>query len=242
LAVSDFYAKYWSDHGFAPEGLPVPQIDALFQQHVTSQSRCLDVGCGDGKRAGTYLCSHAHSYLGVDISAGAVEKARANGFEARQIEDAERLPFEDDSFDLICASEVLEHLFRPDMAGREISRVLVPGGVLVVTVPNVAYWRWRADMAFRGVWNPLGDWGSVEHPWRDAHIRFFTLTALRAMLEECGFEGIEVGGYGGSLDHLGALGRRLKRWGRPFYERFERQHPGLLSWNLYAVARAPAGR
>lgn len=47
----------------------------------------------------------------------------------------EVLPFADASFDRIVASEVLEHVVRPEAAIAEISRVLAPGEIAVVTVP-----------------------------------------------------------------------------------------------------------
>ena len=48
-------------------------------------------------------------------------------------------------FTVVVCFEVLEHLFAPHLAVAEMHRVLEPGGVLIATVPNVAYWRRRLD-------------------------------------------------------------------------------------------------
>jgi SAM-dependent methyltransferase len=235
MTVSDFYTDYWSDTGFAPPGVRQPELEEAFRRFVTPDKRAIDVGCGDGIRGGSYLREHGRRYVGVDIGPGAIERARANGFDARQIETAEKLPFDDASFDLVCCSEVLEHLLRPDLAVREMARVLAPGGVMILTVPNVAYWRWRLGMLIGGTWNPLGDDESLERPWRDPHIRFFTPTTLAAMLGECGLVDLEVTGHGGAP-------RRLPARSQALYDGLaERRFSSALAWTLRATARTPSG-
>src|SRR5581483_8007533 len=105
------------------------------------------------------------------------------------------LPFADDSFDFAVSIEVLEHLFEPQKAIAEIHRVLRPGGKLIVTVPNVSHWRNRVDLGVFGRWNPRGDHLSASQPWRDAHIRFFTVRTLGKLVEGCAFEIVARGGF-----------------------------------------------
>ncbi|WP_159013264.1 class I SAM-dependent methyltransferase [Acidisoma sp. S159] len=52
-------------------------------------------------------------------------------------QDIERMTFEDESFDMFVTQDVFEHIFRPDLAIREIERVLKPGGYYIMTVPLV---------------------------------------------------------------------------------------------------------
>lgn len=181
------------------------------------------------------LLSHGASYVGVDISHAAVAAARGIGLDARVIDDAAALPFDSESFDFVLCIEVLEHLFRPDLAASEIARVLRPGGTVLITVPNVAYWRRRADMAVLGRWVAGGD--IMATPWRDPHIRFFQMSALRRMLERTGFETVEVGGHGGAILSDIPLLRRLYRGeASKLYKRVERVAPSLLAVRLHAVA------
>lgn len=202
MAVKDYYEAYWSPEGTGTAAYIelYPELRQILEAHIPRMADCLDVGCGTGRVCGLWLRDHARNYVGVDISANAVAEARASGLDARVIEDAASLPFADDSFDAVVCTEVLEHLFAPHRAARELCRVLRPGGVVIVTVPNVAYWRRRAELLF-GHWNPTGDHLSTQQPWRDPHIRFFNPRSLRAMLQEAGFCSIAVGGHLGTFVH-----------------------------------------
>jgi SAM-dependent methyltransferase len=198
----------------------------------------LDAGCGDGRRYGNWLASLAGEYRGLDISENAVMAARARGLDAVRAADITHLPFPDGWFDACVCVEVLEHLAFPLDCARELWRVLKPGGVLIATVPNTAYWRRRIDFALLGRWHPLGNLDGARRPWDDAHLRFFTRKTFARMLTEAGFKA-EVFGVGGSL--LGDLPWVVRRFGsetlsKPF--RFlEVVMPSLFGANLAAVAR-----
>jgi SAM-dependent methyltransferase len=161
------------------------------------------------------------------------------GLDSAKIPDATCLPFSDGSFDAAACIEVLEHLFEPQRAVSEVLRVLRPGGVLIVTVPNIAYWRWRLDLALLGRWNPLGDTLAVREPWRDPHIRFFNPKTLRQMLVAAGFNPVEVRGHGGRfLGDLPWVGRKVRGLigPSPMYRGMERLLPSLFAYRLHAVA------
>ena len=86
-------------------------------------------------------------------------------------------------------------MFDPLAAVVEIHRVLAPAGTLVVTVPNVASWRNRLDLALLGRWHPGGDDdSSVQAVARSASALFRTRRSLQRMLREAGFSNVKVGG------------------------------------------------
>ena len=231
--VAGYYDAYW---GAADEPFyePDPALAERILADVGPQTDCLDVGCGAARSYAPELARRGGSYVGVDVSATAVEAARAAGLDARVIDDAADLPFPDDAFDLVTCIEALEHLFEPERAAAEIRRVLRPGGRLVASAPNVAYWRLRASLA-AGVWNPLGDERSVEAPWRDPHIRFFTPRTLERMLRTAGFSAVEAGGHGGRFrDHLTT--RPTAHGQSALYRLAERRAPGLFGLTIHAVA------
>jgi len=234
-----YYEAYWSPDGYRPRGELEPRVRRLIETHIVgAATRCLDVGCGDGVRYGTWLRERVGEYVGVDISRTAVEAARGLGLTVRQIDDVSELPFPDATFDAAICLEVLEHLYQPQLAASELLRVLRPGGVLIVTVPNIAYWRRRLDLFLFGRWNPIGDDLSSDQPWRDPHIRFFTPRTLRRMLSRAGFDPVAVGGHDGALvrDITG-----LRRLAGPMpsrpYRSVERLVPGLFGHRIYGVAR-----
>jgi SAM-dependent methyltransferase len=240
MSTDAYYDDYWG-RGVYPEGSGVSGgVLALLEPHATPSTHCLDVGCGNGRAAGAWLKPRVASYIGVDVSSVAVEEARSLGLDARVIEDATKLPFDDESFDLVVCVEVLEHLLRPDHAATEMLRVLKPGGVLVATVPNAVFWRRRLD-AVVGRWHPLGDELSLDQPWRDPHLRFFTPTTFWTMIATAGFEDVHVSGHDGGLLRELPVVRRFGRGGvSSLYRRLERVSPALLAQRINCVARKPA--
>lgn len=235
-SASRYYDEYWA-RGVIPAGSDLaPRLAQLLSAAAGPGVRCLDVGCGNGHGPGTFLRPRVGTYVGVDVSARAVDEARALGLDARLVDDAAELPFTDGAFDLVVCVEVLEHLLRPDRAAREIARVLAPGGTLIATVPNTAYWRRRLD-ALLGRWHPMGDALSVSQPWRDPHLRFFTRGTLGAMLAATGFADVRVSGHGGGVVRELPLVRGLGHGGvSRTYQRLERRAPALLAARLNAVA------
>jgi methionine biosynthesis protein MetW len=233
-----YYDSYWETEGWQ---LTLPaELRELLAEHVGADDRCLDVGCGDGQTTGVWLQEHAGSYVGVDVSESAVRMAAERGLDARLVDDAAELPFADESFELATGIEVLEHLFEPQKALAEVVRVLRPGGRLIITVPNAAHWRNRVDLAMLGRWNPRGDHLSATQPWRDPHIRFFTVDGVTRLIGRCGFEVLDRGGFVEHplLHHVPGL-RLLSRskTASPIGRKAARLMPRVLSTNAYVVGR-----
>jgi SAM-dependent methyltransferase len=103
-----------------------------------SQIRILDVGCGTG--ANLEMLANFGASEGVDVSDDALEFCRAKGLQVHK-GLAEKLPFEDESFDVVTALDVVEHL-DDDVAGlKEMHRVLKRGGKTLIFVPAFM-WLW----------------------------------------------------------------------------------------------------
>jgi len=241
VAIQEYYEQYWSASGSGFRGRMAQQLGELLRSLVPPEADCLDVGCGDGRTCGAWLAEHARSYVGVDVSATAVDQARLAGLDARVIDDAAELPFAEQSFDFVACVEVFEHLFDAEGAASEIARVLRPGGRVLAQVPNVAHWRHRVDMAVLGRFNPLGDSESLARTWRDPHIRFFTVTTLPRMLTSVGFEIDHVSGGGVSgLRDIPVLRRYARhREAGPVMRRLVEVRPSVFASRVRVVARKP---
>ncbi len=103
----------------------------------------LDAGCGEGFVTAALARRAAHVELtGIDADAEAVAFARAHFGEQARFETGTvyALPFEDDAFDTVLCSEVLEHVRDPDRAMAELCRVARRH--VVVTVPREPYFHW----------------------------------------------------------------------------------------------------
>ena len=146
----------------------------------------LDLGCGGGRH------TFAALERGLDVVAadldGAVLKDVAAFGRAVMAEtagptslscvnaDALRIPFRDESFDRVIASEVFEHIPHDEAAMREVARVLRSGGTAAVTVPRF--------------WPELVCWGLSReyHSNEGGHVRIYRRSQLTARLRAAGLE------------------------------------------------------
>lgn len=161
---------------------------------LPSGERLLDIGCwnGDSLIAMGAPKKFAKVY-GIDISPAAAEEARKKGIEASVVDiDREPLPFADGFFDCVTLLGVLEHLFDPYAVLPKIRRVLKPGGVLIVDVPNVASFSNRVRILIGRV--PVT---SLDPGWDGGHLHYFTPRDLKRFLDGRGFAVVGRGASGG---------------------------------------------
>jgi len=127
----------------------------------------LDIGCGTG--ANLEMLARFGEAEGVDVSTEALAFCRERGLQNVRQGEAEHLPYEDCTFDLVTGLDVVEHL-DDDIAGlREMRRVLRTGGRALLFVP-----------AFKFLWGVQDD---ISH-----HRRRYTLKGLKRVVCEAGFE------------------------------------------------------
>ncbi len=149
-------------------------------------TRFIDVGAGAGRhsyealRRGADVIAFdldAEELKGVEEMFGALEVAGEvppTGTAAVQPGTILDMPYEDGSFDVVLASEILEHVPEDDQAISELVRILRPGGVLAVTVP-----RWLPE---RVCWALSDEY----HANEGGHIRIYKADELRAKVRDAG--------------------------------------------------------
>ena len=198
-----FYDTTWTAKR-APDYLPPVKrdwfhrwiSDPVFNPYVNTRhdvpltllkggTRLLDIGCWDGtflervRKAGLYTELH-----GTDFPKEAVKTACSRGFLARRVDlNVEPFPFEDGFFDSVTMLAVLEHLFDPFSAIREVCRVLRAGGDLVIDVPNVASFTNRCRILMGRL--PVTSTGEG---WDGGHLHYFTKSCFDKFLADEGFE------------------------------------------------------
>jgi len=119
-------------------------VSEAAEAHLFDGCRLLDIGCGSALVADRLVDLPIH-YLGLDYGGHHITYASKKYGDRRQRlrasfvnGAAESLPFASGSIDVVVLSEVIEHLVRPELAVWEISRVLRPGGALVLTTNNAS--------------------------------------------------------------------------------------------------------
>ena len=95
------------------------------------------------------LLKAGHCVLGVDLVPKFVEKAIEKGIEAKvAVVSKDGLPFPEGEIDAVHAGALIEHLYDPEFFLRECHRVLVGGGIIVLSTPNIASLTSRLRMLF----------------------------------------------------------------------------------------------
>lgn len=185
----------------------------------------LDVGAGEGDIA-TLLAQKENTVVCVDIASHAVRKLSARGFKTYQLDvEKDIFPFRRNSFDIVIAGEIIEHLFDPLEFLRKCSTVLKKGGLIVVTTPNLASLGRRILLLIGK--NPYTDpW--VEKAGIGGHIRYYVPATLTQVLSKAGFIAISMTSDIVKFDVTGRL-----------YSRTLAQLFPNIGWGLIAVGRKP---
>lgn len=185
-AIDDYYEQLWER---LPGELESPDFELrrhFLLSEVKGGERALDLGCGTGTFT-AQLASAAARAIGVDVAQGALSRARAAHPELdfRLVPIDGPLPFADGEFELVWASEVLEHVADTQSFLLEVRRVLAPQGRLLLTTPSHG----RLRLALLGIERfsePFGD-----------HLHLYTRRSLIDALSQVGFQRITVGTAGG---------------------------------------------
>jgi 2-polyprenyl-3-methyl-5-hydroxy-6-metoxy-1,4-benzoquinol methylase len=142
----------------------------LFRRYVGGPGRkVLDLGCRDGGLTRTY--ANGNEIVGVDADREALAAAAQLGIETRWADLDEPLTFDEASFDVVVAGELLEHLRDPSRLVSDVRRVLRPGGTFVASVPNA--FRLKNRLRFLLGRNPEDD---------PTHLQMFAPSDVHALL------------------------------------------------------------
>ena len=201
---------------------------AVLQRIPAGTRSLLDIGCGGGVFGAAVKSVLSCSVAGVTHSDAEAGLARQ---QLDRVEVADLNRFEPGGlgrFDCIVCSHVLEHLLDPQQVLSSLRDCLEPAGTVVVALPNVLFWKQRAQF-LRGRFR-YTDGGLMDR----SHIRFFDWDSAQSLVRESGFEVTERAADG--IFPLSRMtGQRLSKWiDRRALSRF----PGMFGVQFVLVAKA----
>lgn len=154
----------------------------VFLDLAAQGKKILEFGCSTGFLS-RHLAERGCTVTGVEIDAEAAEKARqwcdrVLVADLNQPDWADNFPH---NYDTILFGDVLEHLIDPALVLREAAKLLLPGGRVVISLPNIAYWKIRLNLL-------MGKFEYTSVGIMDVtHLRFFTPSTARKLIEESGY-------------------------------------------------------
>jgi 2-polyprenyl-3-methyl-5-hydroxy-6-metoxy-1,4-benzoquinol methylase len=151
-------------------------------------NKVLELGCADGSFS-SLLKKKGFDVYAIDISASAIEKAKQTGIKAEVGNLEERINHNEDYFDIVIATEVIEHLYDTDFFLKEIKRVMKKNGHLFLSTPNLASLKNRIKLLF-GAYPQYMEYRLG--PEQAGHIRAYTPDILRKQIKDNGFDVIRV--------------------------------------------------
>jgi len=187
------------------------------------EDRILEIGCGIGTVVND-LGSKGHDITGIDISCEAIEYGRKKyGDIHLEVQAAETLPYEDESFEVVLSFDLFEHIAAIDKHVSEVRRVLRPGGYYLFQTPNR-----YSNIIYETLWTK-----SLQ--WRQYHPSLHSPGQLRRRMARHGFETqfVKMNPINKftekKLQKLGLLGNILRRVDF-------RRMPLVLQTNLYVIS------
>ncbi|MBY0528803.1 MAG: bifunctional 2-polyprenyl-6-hydroxyphenol methylase/3-demethylubiquinol 3-O-methyltransferase UbiG [Rhabdochlamydiaceae bacterium] len=155
-----------------------PWILETIAEHVGMNKKVLDLGCGGGLLSNT-LALAGHEVTGIDLSMNSLREAQVRDttqsvtYLCRAAED---LPFENNSFDIVAAMDLLEHVDDPKTVIQEVGRVLKPNGLFFFHTFNRNFLSYL--MVIKGI-----DWCVPNAP-KDMHLYSHFITP-RELTQQC---------------------------------------------------------
>ena len=185
MQTKKHYQRYWSGKT-KRESFIDYERNWVLPKIFDKKEKILDLGCGDGAVAEYLEKKLKNKVIGADISNKALKEANSRGIKTVLIDIEKKLPFKDGDFNSVFWGDNVEHLFNPQKTLSEINRVLTGSGRLILSCPNMSYWRYRMYYLLRGEL-PDTEW-TGNSPWNWSHIRFFNLNILGDFLKSESFE------------------------------------------------------
>lgn len=152
----------------------VQYVRSVIAEATGDDKRILDLGCGDGNNL-RWMADLPGALYGSDYNMTRLSRASSVDKARLFLADVTDYPMGDDTFDIILFNHVLEHIPDDGKALAEVRRILKPGGVLILGVPNEGALFWRTAYRLQPQTRENTD-----------HVHFYTPKSVRQKCEDAG--------------------------------------------------------
>jgi len=200
--MSEYYLEYMTDQERFPRaGFNRSKrlfVEETIRARLPAGAKVLDLGCGPGWVSHNLVGDYR--LTGVDVEEDAVRLCRSLYAADYMVGSAFGLSFADNQFDAVIFTEAIEHFVEPEPTLVEITRVLKPGGLALVTTPNYGSLFW---IAIENTWHRF--FGGPCKPYsQDVHPSRFTRRSLAQLMgRHFEVEGVDTVWYGLILTAVG---------------------------------------
>jgi SAM-dependent methyltransferase len=174
-SATENYDDYYTDANLQVSSFIEKRVGEIVGEFASYRqtNRLLDIGFGSAVLM-RVAREQEWDVKGVEVSAPAVSYAQKQGFDVFH-GDLSGANYPDNYFDVITASEIIEHCPEPEILLKEVQRILRPGGLFWATTPAAS------GLSFQLIGLK---WSIISPP---EHLQLFSKRAVKMMLEKCGF-------------------------------------------------------
>jgi predicted TPR repeat methyltransferase len=214
------------------------EVAGIMRVLMPSRSRVLDIGCGTGAVTLVVNRDKDNDLWGIEPDPTRAAIARSRGINVTCGALDQKFLDSHAPFDAIMLADVLEHIAAPGEFMSLALGAVKPGGLVLLSVPNVAHWTVRFGLLF-------GRFDYTETGIRDAtHLRWFTEKTIRKLCQNCGLDVLSMQFSAGNdlLEYRRVLPWRFlpDRLRRPLVRSLTRMAPGLFACQCVISAYVPA--
>jgi 2-polyprenyl-3-methyl-5-hydroxy-6-metoxy-1,4-benzoquinol methylase len=190
----------------------------LLVRFVGNRHRVLELGCSTGYIS-RLLKQNGCSVIGVEVDLKAARLA-ANICDQVLVSDLDKSIWTEqieERFDVVLMGDVLEHLVDPEEVLRSVRRLLLPSGVIVVSLPNIVHWSQRVNSLIGSFdYEPTGLLDRT-------HLHFYNLRGARTLIEDAGYR---------ILEFQPIIGGRLSSYLRLLWQSMANILPNLFAYQF----------
>lgn len=156
---------------------------------VQNGDAVLDIGCSSGYLGERLVQERNATVWGIEYDKDDAQEAKDRGFSKVFVGDVEKFEWSKlgkQRFNVMVFADILEHLMNPAEVLRQASKFLVPGGIVVISVPNIAHLSVRIElMAGNFIYEPRGILDNT-------HTKYFTKDTILGLVQEGGLHPFKV--------------------------------------------------